>query len=132
MRIALLLLAVSGIALGQRHTDTAEEVLSYCAGVSAAKVTSDGPILPQDFETGRCWGAFATLYRLSKLFPQGSAEAFVPICSPLEATTTQYVAIFVQYARANPRRLHEEFLPFAIESLAKAFPCSAKIDKVKR
>jgi hypothetical protein len=130
MKLSLLLLLVtSNLALAERHTESAEEMLSACEGLSTAKIVGDAVALPSDFETGKCWGAFSTLYRLSKLVvgqAQGRRDAlpFLPVCSPAETTTTQYLAIFVQFSKANPQKLHKEFLVVAIEALTTAFPCA--------
>jgi hypothetical protein len=105
--------------------ETAEEMASACRIVAAAKVVDGQVALPQDFDSGVCWGAFATLEKaVSVIVGSQSNVPTFGACTPETSTRTQLIAIFVEYTRRHPERLHESFFNIAIDSLRTAFPCS--------
>jgi len=50
-------------------------------------------------------------------------SSFFDVSAPTESRRTQLISIFVDYARRNPKRLHDDFLDTAIEALRSVFPC---------
>src|ERR1700722_6548286 len=114
------LLAVSLYLPVMASAETAERMLSACKGVSEAKMTDDDHVqLPEDMDTGMCWGAFSvidTAFRLADVIKPATSTTPALIRPPLKAcfagkkiSRTQEVAIFVDYAKRNPQRLHEDF-----------------------
>ena len=117
-----LLLFLSAIARPVLAEST-EEMLSSCRRLAEANVANTEVELPQDFETGRCWGAFAVIQKVTALVIAPSKQPALLVCSPSESTRTQYIAIFVEYTKRNPRRLNEDFFFVALTALREAFPC---------
>jgi len=103
--------------------ETAGEMLSRCKQIPDAKI-EDGRIgfVTHDFDEGVCWGAFSIIQRIIVMADPDKQPTF-KICSPKSALRNQHVAIFVEYLRRNPQRLHEEFLHVALDALRAAFPC---------
>jgi Ssp1 endopeptidase immunity protein Rap1a len=124
LRLALLALVTASLGLAE----SAEEMLSSCKLLADAKVSNGQVTLPKDFESGRCWGAFGTFQDLARTsMPRPPALREEPVfgfCAPSSSTRTQYIAIFVEYARRNPKRLNEDFFDVALDALVDAFPCS--------
>jgi hypothetical protein len=120
MRFALLaLFAFAGIARAQ----SAEEMLSSCRGIESAQLRDGNITIPQTFESGRCWGTFATIQRLTS-FTDPDGHRMLHICTPGGKTLTEFVAIFSEYVRRNPKTRSDDFMRTALNSLAEAFPCS--------
>ena len=130
MRLMLLLfIATAGLA----RAESTEEMLSSCGKLAEAKVQDGQVMVPQDFESGRCWGAFGVLLNLTRLIKidetkrlQDDTKRILGVCSSKENTRTQAIAIFVEYARRNPSLFHEEFWIVALDALKAAFPCPSK------
>jgi len=116
------------IAANMAHAQTAEEMVSYCKPVSEASIQDDVVNFPRTFETGECWGAFGTLQDAVRatLSEGKNATPTLLVCAPPESTRTQFVAIFMEYAKKNPQRLHESFFFVAFSALHEAFPCKSK------
>ena len=103
--------------------ETTEKLLSYCRPVTQAKVVENGAVLKQDFESGYCWGAFATV---AQMLMAVNSETQVPIfhvCLPKDHTRSQLIAVFVQYAEKHPARYNEDFPWVAFDAEREAFPC---------
>jgi len=79
-----------------------------------------------NFETGQCWGAFATLQRVSR-YADRNNKILLPIgCSPPKSTRTQLIAIFVEYAKKHPEEWHVDFVDIALKAFRTAFPCNSE------
>jgi hypothetical protein len=123
MRLVLLfLIAACPLALAE----SAEEMLSACEKITESKVKDGKVSLPQDFDSGRCWGAFGVLQGLSALQTTDGNRPFFHVCAPENSSRTQYVAIFVEYVKRNPRRFNDEFWVVALDALRAAFQCQPK------
>lgn len=103
--------------------ETFETLLSSCKAVADARVRSEKVTLPQDFESGVCWGAFSVFQGVIVVADQNGHRIF-GVCTPSKSTRTQEIAVFVEFARRNPQRLHEEAFDVVLDALRKAFPCS--------
>ena len=104
--------------------ETTEEMLSSCRQVAEAKVSGDAVMLTQDFESGVCWGAVASLQELSRWVAPQQKKPVLHVCAPKQSTRSQLILIFVEYAKHNPKLLHEDFVTVALAALRDAFPCS--------
>jgi hypothetical protein len=87
---------------------------------------NDKILMPTDFESGKCWGAFATFQSMISLIYIDGKTRIHGVCAPPNGTRTRVIAIFVEYARRNPRRLNEDFILVALDALREAFPCPSK------
>jgi len=103
-------------------------MLSACKKLADdTRVLDDGKILmPTDFESGKCWGAFATYQSMISLTTLDGKTRVLGVCAPANSTRTQIIAIFVEYARRNPRRLNEDFILVALDALRDAFLCTSR------
>jgi hypothetical protein len=123
MRLFVLL---SCLTIGVAHSESTEEMLSACKALSEPTIAEHQVALPQNFETGQCWGAFATLRRVLNMAVPPSKQPVFGVCAPKDSNRTQHIAIFIEFARRNPQRLHEDFVLVAMEAMHGAFPCRAK------
>jgi hypothetical protein len=102
--------------------ESTQEMLSACRDIPKAEIPNAKTVrLPQNFNTGMCWGAFAVLENGCMLIVDN--KPFLGVCLPTESTRTQLISVFVNYAEKNPQRLHEPFFIIAIDSLREAFKC---------
>jgi hypothetical protein len=102
--------------------ESTAEMVSSCKELADANVRGDTVAIPQDFPSGLCWGAFSSLQRvIVRAYPGG--QPIFRVCAPPKSTRSQLITVFVEYARRNPQRLHEDFLDVALEALRGAFPC---------
>jgi hypothetical protein len=116
----MLVLVTASLGLAE----SAEEMLSSCKQIADAKVSNGKVTLPQDFQSGKCWGAFGTFQELASVIINPAKEPAFGVCAPASSTRTQYIAIFVEYVRRNPKRLNDGFFDVAWAALVDAFPCS--------
>lgn len=105
----------------QSRAETAEEMLSACRPITQAKISGDKIDLPQTFDVGSCWGAFAVLEQVMRLAENGKASLHV--CLPANTTRTELIAIFTRYVESHPRVYSENFALVAVNIMVKAFPC---------
>jgi hypothetical protein len=113
----LLLLPVP--AFGQ----SSEDMMSACRKVVDAQVSDQTVVLPTDFHSGMCWGAFASIQAASRIIYTDEPRPVLRVCAPASSTRTQLVAVFMRYAKEHPERLHEGFFQVAWDALRQAFPC---------
>ena len=107
------------------QAETAEEMMSSCRDLSTVKVRDANVQLPQDFDSGVCWGSFAMVQKMTRVVHLENG-VYVPtfgLCAPEESTRTQLIQVFEQYATKHPERLHEEFWSVVQTALREAFPC---------
>ncbi len=106
--------------------ESAEEMLSSCKQLAEAKITEGQVSIPQDFESGRCWGAFGALQRATVQVIAPDRQPVLRVCAPSATTRTQHIVIFVNYAKRNPGSLNEDFFAVAWRALRETFPCSTR------
>ena len=107
---------------------SAERMLSACRDVAAARITDGGIVMPKDFDSGLCWGAFGVLQTVISIVHVNEEDKtysrVLGVCVPSDATRSQLIAIFVEFAKRNPQRYHEDFYFVTKDALKAAFPCS--------
>jgi hypothetical protein len=105
--------------------ESAEVMLSACREVASARVSENTAEIPEDFDSGMCWGAFAATQKAIVITNSRNASEgpVLGVCAPSESNRTQLIAVFIEYARTHPERLHEDFFLVALDALRKAFPC---------
>ena len=120
---ALLLFCVPGAVFAE----TAERMLSACKAVSEAKMLDGDRIaIPQNIDSGMCWGAFSVISSVMDVASDPpNSRLFFGVCLTKGVSRSQEVRIFVDYATRNPQRLNEDFLFVARDALKAAFPCKA-------
>jgi Rap1a immunity proteins len=113
---------------------SAGEMVSACKQVSVAKTNERVTMLPRDFDSGLCWGAFGALEQ----FVKTSDEAKRPpqpasgICVPENVARSRLIAAFSDFLKTHPERNQEEFYPVARDALKVAFPCQAGLVRSRR
>jgi hypothetical protein len=126
MKITTLAL-VMVFALGCRcrcHAETTEEMVSSCKAISTQGQVTNGRVsLPQDFNSGVCWGAFGSLQTAVTFVDPTTLKHFLFVCVPPGTTRTQLIEIFLVYARAHPEEYQKDYFVVALNSINKAFPC---------
>ena len=110
------------------RAETVEEMLSACRPIAEARVSEGVVVLPQSHEAGVCWGAFAVVQHLTTWAEAKTGKRHFGVCNSANSTRTQLIAIFVEYAKRNPRRYSEDFSDVVFEALEEAFPCAADKD----
>jgi len=119
--VLLTLLCVVAFAV-PAFAESMEEMLTSCKLLAEAKVEGGEVSFPRDYPSGMCWGAFSTLQRVIVMV-DNNMRPYFHVCAPKNSTRSQLIAVFVEYSRRNPQRLHEDFFIVAIEALSGAFPC---------
>lgn len=108
------------------NAETALEVKSWCEPIAHGKRLSNGSIISDNTrEQGFCWGAFAAIQGLSRLYKSKDLDTpILHFCPPEKSTRGQFIAVFVRHVEEHPELGHEEFSWTAVNALVKAFPCS--------
>ena len=122
----LLLLIFAPLLAPIALAESAEEILTSCRPIADAKVQGTTADFEQNFETGQCWGAFGVLQKVSRFVNDKNQPILRIGCAPATSTRTQFVAIFLEFARKNPQLLNEDFTSVAMAALRDAFPCGAQ------
>ena len=127
VRVALtsLLIVVAFSAVTPSYASTAEEMLSACRLITTAKISNGNINLPQDFDSGVCWGAFETLDYMLMTVNFATQKPMFGVCLPENRTRPQLIAIFVKYAENHPARYSDDFIPVAFAAAKDAFSCPA-------
>lgn len=120
----LALVMVFSLGCGCR-AETTEEMVSSCKAVAAAQVTNQHVSLPHDFDSGVCWGAFATIQTVMTLLDPTTSRHLLPGCVPAGSTRTQLIQVFLVYAQSHPEEYQKDYFVVALTSMYKAFPCPA-------
>jgi len=90
-------------------------------------VTNSGAVeMNADFESGFCWGAFATIDQMLMAIDAATRRPIFGVCLPKEHTRYQMIAIFVRYAEKHPERYNDDSPWVAFDAAREAFPCSKK------
>lgn len=121
--ITLIISALVIAIPSQLFPQSARRMVSACLTISAAETSDRGIRLTQDFETGFCSGAFSTLQKVVAKVDASEATVY-GVCGPPDSRLSQLIAVFVNYARDHPERLHEPYFDVALASLRQAFPCT--------
>ena len=122
---AILLLSILGASICK--AETVEEMVSACHSIVNAPVSNDHVSVPDDQQSGICWGAFSVFQQMITIVDYPSdkrpVRPFFKVCAPEESTRTQLIAVFYEYAKRHPERYHEDFFFVALDSERAAFPC---------
>jgi hypothetical protein len=120
-----LLLGLSICIAPTIRAQSAEEMVSNCKELSEAKISAHQISVPQDFETGVCWGSFGTVLSAIFVVPDSFPKdgPMLHVCAPQEVTLTELVQIFIAYTKQHPEQLHKEYFFVALAALKGAFPC---------
>jgi len=109
------------MAVAPASAETALEVQSWCKQIASAPVKANEYIsIEHTFESGFCWGAFATIQSYSDNLSVDNRQI---ICAPADSTRIQDIRTFMKYAEQHPERMHEDFAVIALNALGIAFPC---------
>ncbi len=85
-------------------------------------------VLPRDFESGVCWGAFGALDQFIKATnAEKRLQPALRICVPPNTTRYRLIAAFSQFVKARPDRGPDEFYPVARDALQAAFSCQTRV-----
>jgi hypothetical protein len=105
---------------------SADQLASNCRWVREAPIRGDEIRIPEDFESGNCWGYFAAIQELSRFALNDSEERALLICPPPEARLGQIIRVFLNYVDRNPHKGHLPSSQVALEAMWEAFPCKAE------
>ena len=109
------------------HAETTEKLLFDCRPVTQAKVDSSGAVeMNTDFESGFCWGAFATIDQMLMAINATTHRPIFNVCLPKSHTRYQMISIFVRYAEKHPELYNQDSPWVAFEAAREVFPCSEK------
>jgi hypothetical protein len=119
------LLGVAICIVPSIRAQSAEEMISNCKELSEAKISDHKIAVPQDFESGVCWGAFGTVLDAIFVVPDSFPKdgPMLHVCAPQEVTVTEIIQIFIAYTKQHPEQLHKEYFFVALAALKGAFPC---------
>ncbi len=109
----LVLIIVFAFGCGCR-AETTEEMVSACKAISTAQVTNQHISLPQDFDSGVCWGAFATIQTVMTLVDPTTSKHLLPACISAGSTRTQLIQIFLVYAQSHPEEYQKDYFVVAL------------------
>lgn len=109
--------------LGGAEAETALEMQSWCGPIVNAQVPAPGTIhFVPTFETGLCWGSFAAIQQISKIYNDNDGTT-IEICAPEDSTRYQFVRVFYKYVNDHPELANLPFAVVAQRALAQGFPC---------
>ena len=101
-----------------------EEMVSRCQELIQAKIIGDQVAVPQDFDSGVCWGSFKTIETVIHVWsPVPQNGPMFGVCTPDGTTVSQTIKIFSDYAARHPEKLNQNYFFVAIAALKEAFPC---------
>lgn len=113
---------------GAQAQQTANDLLGSCEIYERTAVQKgDGRVTMPNIDSAVCFTYFTAVHQFVYLHLDGPGTpgTFPFICppSPNGPTSTQFIRIFLAYARANPQDLHQHVALPVLTSLARAFPC---------
>lgn len=101
--------------------ETALQVRSWCHEVADARFTHDGKLyMPQTFDSGFCWGAFAALQNLGDAIV-ADEKKLLGFCAPSDRV--QLIKVFMRYVDQHPEIGNRTFAEIAARAFIEAFPC---------
>ncbi len=121
--LRLLISCCCGISL--MYAQSAGEMVSACKQIATSKANERLTILPRDFDSGVCWGAFGTLKQSLEALNAGQRQVGSALSVPPDAPRLRLVAAFAEFMKSHPERDQEDFYPVARDALKAAFPCPA-------
>ncbi len=124
--LRLPLISCASICLASAQS--AGTMVSACKQVTTAKTSDRVTLLPQDFNSGLCWGAFGAFEQFAKASngAKGQYQPALGICVPENTPRSRLIAVFAEFAKRHPDRNQEDFYPVARDALKAAFPCRAR------
>jgi hypothetical protein len=113
---------------------SAGEMASACKQISAAKANERVTMLPHDFDSGLCWGAFGVLEQFVKTSNEAKRLPQPPsgICVAESVGRSRLIVAFSDFLKTHPERNQEEYYPVARDALKAAFPCQAGLVRGER
>src|SRR5262245_14540953 len=117
--VFVVVFAVLLLTASPAFAESAEEMLSSCAPLADAAISGDKESIPD--RSRQCWDAFARLQKA--ILADEAGQVIFGVCTPPGSKRIQLISAFVDYARRNPQRLHEDFRDVATDALSAAFPC---------
>jgi hypothetical protein len=105
------------------HAQSAGAMASSCKQVVKAAVNQRITVLPRDFDSGMCWGAFVTVEQSVKPAAATKTQPAPGVCIPENTGRTRLIAAFIDFATSHPERAQEDFYLVARDALKAAFPC---------
>ena len=126
-RLSLVLFGLLLIApLTHAQTKTGEQMEENCKKLAASDTSPGGAA----FDAGHCAGFIEGVINTQQFLEvadQNHAKGFPQrFCLPENVTNDQTLKVFLKFLNDHPERLHESAVVLLIESLAQAFPCSAR------
>lgn len=125
----VLLLAMPAIVVPSdqpivREDDSAKAMLGFCRKLLAG-MDENGDVIrfTQNYETGTCIGAFSTIQHLSTFVIRDDKTPALRICAPPDSRMTDFIWVFVEYGRRNPKKINGGFAQVAMQALWEAYPC---------
>jgi hypothetical protein len=109
------------------EAESVEKMLAACKQVATSSSNVRITVLPQDFDSGLCWGAFGVLEQFVKALngTKVPSQLGSGICVPDNTARSRLINAFVEFVKAHPDRGQQEFYPAARDALTAAFPCRA-------
>ncbi len=111
---------------------SAGEMVSACGRIASLKAKERLTILPNDFESGVCWGAFAILRQSIETLNAAQRQSSSGACLRDDLPRARLIAAFTDFVKARPERSQEDFYPVARDALKAAFPCPAGSNRQNR
>ena len=112
---------------GMTRAQSVSEMMAACKQVSGAKANERVTMLPRDFDSGLCWGAFATLEQHVKAQSESKRQPGNGACVAKDAARASLIAAVNAFLKAHPERGQEEFYRVALDALKASFPCQPAI-----
>jgi Rap1a immunity proteins len=126
MKTLVTLLFITMAAVGQAKALTANDILTSCEALLRNFKPLGGEQMSIPNQGAQCAGYISAFQGLSVLIENNNdgSGRILKICAPPESTLVQFIRIYVNYAQANPRLLHQDAAELVLAALRKAFPCS--------
>lgn len=121
-RIVPLVLTGLCFSSGTTMAQSALEMRSWCAPVVSAYMKNGTVKLPQDFDTGYCWGAFRSIQLITG-YVDRDERRILGLCLPPEIKLSQIIMIFSNYVEQHPKEGHKTYESVALDALHSTFPC---------
>jgi hypothetical protein len=127
MKMLIAFAAAAGLfSATQAGAQSALQLQALCRDVANGTPDAEGMVrFHINYETGLCWGAFASLpYLAATTLSPNEKVPILGFCAPTVTTRLQFVRIFVKYVDEHPEQGQLNFTDAALLALTAAFPCS--------